>query len=204
MSVSQFVRHTLHPRFKHLCSPTSQSPMSNFFRYSESLGKSAENKWSQVWIFLLQNGCKSPWRKEFFLGSVWSVNSLRRLITALFHSKSCYTARALVLCILGEVVGVTNMWQVTGDIFFFFFLFGIGATNRRGREIQCLPYARFVNFIVISWPIDISFLWGSSWFRWRLNIQATMNTKWEVRCTCGTCPFYPPKLGNLAVGRCQS
>ena len=34
--------------FNGLFAPTSQSPMSNIFRYSESLGKSNGKKWSQI------------------------------------------------------------------------------------------------------------------------------------------------------------
>ena len=35
--------------FNSLLSPTSQSPMSHFFRFSESLGKSRGKMWSQIW-----------------------------------------------------------------------------------------------------------------------------------------------------------
>ena len=42
--------------FKRLFAPTSRSWMSQIFRDSESLGKSNENKWSQIWKLLLIKG----------------------------------------------------------------------------------------------------------------------------------------------------
>ena len=61
---------------------TFRSRMSKNFRYSESLGKSAGNKWSQIWTFLLGNGLKLPRKKKKFFADfalfcveelVWSV-----------------------------------------------------------------------------------------------------------------------------------
>ena len=52
--------------FNFLFVPTSQSRMSNIFRDLESLGKSNEKKWSQIWTFLFENCKKSPRKKKFF------------------------------------------------------------------------------------------------------------------------------------------
>ena len=48
--------------------PTSRSPMCKLFRFSESLGKCNEKKWSQIWKLLLTKGVKSPRQKtpKFF------------------------------------------------------------------------------------------------------------------------------------------
>ena len=43
------VSHSVYRSF----APTSQPPMSKLFRFSESLGKSNGNKWSQIWKLLL-------------------------------------------------------------------------------------------------------------------------------------------------------
>jgi hypothetical protein len=53
--------------FNGLFAPTSRSRMSNFFRDSESLGKSNGKKWSQIWTFLFENCLKSLQKKVFFL-----------------------------------------------------------------------------------------------------------------------------------------
>ena len=45
---------TLFTLFNGLFAPTSRSPMSKLYRYSESLAKSNGKKWSQVWNFLLK------------------------------------------------------------------------------------------------------------------------------------------------------
>ena len=52
--------------FKRLFSPTSRSPMSKLFRYTESLAKSNGKKWFQIYTFLLKNCVKLPRRKKFF------------------------------------------------------------------------------------------------------------------------------------------
>ena len=49
--------------FKHLFAPTFGSWMSKNFRDLESLGKSNEKKWSQMWTFWLKNVLKSRRRK---------------------------------------------------------------------------------------------------------------------------------------------
>ena len=46
--------------YKRLFAPASRSRMSKMVRDSESLGKSIGKKWSQIRIFLLKNGLKSP------------------------------------------------------------------------------------------------------------------------------------------------
>ena len=52
--------------FNGLFAPTSRSRMSNIFRDSESLGKSNEKKWSEIWTFLFKNCLKSPRKKKVF------------------------------------------------------------------------------------------------------------------------------------------
>ena len=68
LSVRLFVRlsvrlsvcvFTFEVPFKRLFAPTSQSRMSNYFRDSESLGKSNGKKWSQIGTFLFGSGLKS-------------------------------------------------------------------------------------------------------------------------------------------------
>ena len=55
--------------FNGLFAPISQSPMSNPFEFSESLGKINRKKWSQIWKLLLIKGVKLPRQKKkvFFL-----------------------------------------------------------------------------------------------------------------------------------------
>ena len=50
--------------FNGLFAPTYRSGMSNIFRDSESLGKSNEKKWSNIWTFLFGSGLKSPRKKK--------------------------------------------------------------------------------------------------------------------------------------------
>ena len=50
--------------FEAYFAPTAQSWMSKIFRDSESLGKSAGQKWSQNWTFLLGCGLKLPRKKK--------------------------------------------------------------------------------------------------------------------------------------------
>ena len=52
--------------FKRLFAPPSQSPMSDIFRDSESLGKSNGKKWSRIGTFLFENCQKLPRKKKFF------------------------------------------------------------------------------------------------------------------------------------------
>ena len=51
--------------FNGLFAPTSWSPMSKLFRYSESLAKSNGKNCSQMWTSLLKNGVKLPRQKKF-------------------------------------------------------------------------------------------------------------------------------------------
>ena len=50
--------------FTGLFAPTSRSPMSKLFRFSESLWKSNGKKWSQILKLLLTKGVKSPRKKK--------------------------------------------------------------------------------------------------------------------------------------------
>ena len=66
-SVRPSVRSSVHfwgILFKLLFAPTSQSWMSDNFRDSESLGKSIEKKWSQIWNFVIIKGVKL--QRNFF------------------------------------------------------------------------------------------------------------------------------------------
>ena len=76
LSISRNVRLSVCPSvcvftfevpFKCLFAPTSQSRMFNIFRDSESLEKSNEKKWSQIWTFLFESCLKLPRKKKFFL-----------------------------------------------------------------------------------------------------------------------------------------
>ena len=69
MSVCVFVcpSHFLTP-FNGLFAPTSRSPMSKLFRFSESLGKSNGKKWSQIWKLFSHKGCKIAAAKTVFYG----------------------------------------------------------------------------------------------------------------------------------------
>ena len=49
---------TFEVRFKFLFAPNSQSQMSKVIKDSESLGQSNEKKWSQIWNFFTNKGCK--------------------------------------------------------------------------------------------------------------------------------------------------
>ena len=53
--------------FNSLFAPTFQSPTSKLFRFSESLGKSNDKKWSQIWKLLLIKGVTLLRQKSFFL-----------------------------------------------------------------------------------------------------------------------------------------
>ena len=61
-----FCVFTFEVPFKRLFARTSQSRMSNIFRDSESLGKSNEKKWSQIWTFWFESCLKLPRKKSFF------------------------------------------------------------------------------------------------------------------------------------------
>ena len=59
--------------------PTSWSPMSKLFGFSESLGKSVGKKWSHIWRFLLIKGVKLPWQKKLF------TDFLKKLFVSFKH-----------------------------------------------------------------------------------------------------------------------
>ena len=61
-----FLFHLFTP-FKRILVPTSQSPLSKLFIFSESLGKSNGMKWSQIWKIFAHEGCEiaAP-KKDFF------------------------------------------------------------------------------------------------------------------------------------------
>ena len=71
--------------------PTSRSRMSEIFRDSESLGKSAGKKWSQNWTFLLGSGLKLPRKKKFFFVADFALFCVEELVL----SPSYYTRGAL-------------------------------------------------------------------------------------------------------------
>ena len=52
---------------KRLFAPTSQSPMSKLFIFTESFGKSNGKKWSQIWKLLLTKGVKLPNKNSLFI-----------------------------------------------------------------------------------------------------------------------------------------
>ena len=52
--------------FNGLFASTYRSQMSNIFRDSESLGKSNEKKWPQIWTFLFEYCQKLPRKKKVF------------------------------------------------------------------------------------------------------------------------------------------
>ena len=111
--------------FSGLFAPTFRSRMSNIFRDSESLGKSNGKKWSQIWTFFFENFQKSPRKKKVFF-CCWFCRpvSVRQLY---WDMRRLYWYDAG----FGGILGPPS--------------YGIGATIRIGREMLCLPYARFLN-----------------------------------------------------------
>ena len=67
---------TVEVPFNGLFAPTSCSRMSNIFRDSESLGKSNEKKWSNIWTFLFGSGLKSPRKKSFFVVADFALQNM--------------------------------------------------------------------------------------------------------------------------------
>ena len=63
--------------FNGLFAPTSRSPMSKLYRYSESLTKSNGKKWSQIWNFLLEIVYNCHGKKKFFMDFFLLICSLR-------------------------------------------------------------------------------------------------------------------------------
>ena len=77
--------HFLTP-FNNLFATISQSPMSKLFRYSESLGKSNEKKWSQILTFLLKWSKIAAAKKAFKHIFSSFVNSIYWLFAATSQS----------------------------------------------------------------------------------------------------------------------
>ena len=65
--------------FNGLFAPTSKSPMSNLFRYSESVGKSNGKKWSHIWKLLLIKGVKSPRENLALLANLFGIGATIRI-----------------------------------------------------------------------------------------------------------------------------
>ena len=59
-----------------LFAPTSWSPISKLFKFSESLGKSNGEKWSQLWKYFLIKGKKLLGQKKFFYWFFFLIYSL--------------------------------------------------------------------------------------------------------------------------------
>ena len=59
-----------------LFAPTSRSRMCNIFRYSESLGKSNERKWSNIWTFLFGSDLKLPHKKKKFFFADFALQNM--------------------------------------------------------------------------------------------------------------------------------
>ena len=68
--------------FELFFAPTPQSPISKLFRFSKSLGKSNEKRWSQIWILLLIKGVKLQRNKR------------------LIFNKFCLTIRIVLVSVL--------------------------------------------------------------------------------------------------------
>ena len=127
--------------FEAYFSPFSRSQLSKNFRDLESLGKSAEKKWSQNWTFLLGCGLKLPRKKKFvfcwFCHTKHGGNHASRWITDLW-SKSISLFRFSILDYFFPFLILLGFLCILGPPYC-----GIGATIRIGREIRCLPYAGF-------------------------------------------------------------
>ena len=65
----QIFFHSITP-FKRFFAPTSQSPMSKLLKFSKSLGKNYDQKWSKIWKLLLVKIVKITPKKLFFL---WQI-----------------------------------------------------------------------------------------------------------------------------------
>ena len=89
----------LFTQFKHIFGPISWNPMSKLFWNSESLGKTNEKKWSQIFILLLMKSVKSPRKKKLifnkfsltsriFLGIVATILPKAPYIEVCYHNLS--------------------------------------------------------------------------------------------------------------------
>ena len=116
--------------FKHLSAPTSPSPMSKLFRFSESLGKNNGMKWSKIWKLLLIKGVKSPRKKKMFFSSAnfallsgifwywcyyphWSRDSLFPVCDIFFHLTCLPIFKRAVLRI-----SVVIWWGIAAKVYF--------------------------------------------------------------------------------------
>ena len=85
LSVCPSVRvFTFEVPFKSLFALTSWSWMSNIFRVLESLGKSNEEKWSQIKTFLFEKCLKLPRKKSFFSFSDFALHGGNHAISRSF------------------------------------------------------------------------------------------------------------------------
>ena len=122
--------------FEAYFAPTSRSRMTNIFKDSESLGKSAGKKWSQNWTFLLGSGLKPPRKKKFFFWWLCGPVSVRRLYNDMrrlyWDMRRLYWYDAVILRLVLDDFSRLLILQNF-----------IGPTIRIGREIRWLPYAGF-------------------------------------------------------------
>ena len=64
--------------FNGLFAPTSWSPRSKLFRFSESLGKSNGKKWSQILKLLIIKGVKLPHKKNCYWANFALANGFKK------------------------------------------------------------------------------------------------------------------------------
>ena len=148
--------------FNILFTPTSRSRMSNIFRDSESLGKSNEKKWSQIWTILFENCLKSPRKKKVFFftffvlfrflvffNGVFAPISWNRMSSIFRDSESLKKSNGKKWSNIWTFLFGKCLKSPRKKKFFFCWVclglpsYGIGATIRIGREMLCLPYAGF-------------------------------------------------------------
>ena len=79
---------------EHCFAATSRSPMSKLFRFFESLRKTNENKWSQIWILLLTKGVKLS-RKKSLIFDKFCLTSRILLVSVLLSAlvERCFVSR---------------------------------------------------------------------------------------------------------------
>ena len=75
--------------FKCLFALTSWNWMSKISRDSESLGKSNEKRWSQIWKFLLIKGVKSPRQKKVCFGASFALLNRIFLVSVFLTPFNC-------------------------------------------------------------------------------------------------------------------
>ena len=139
---------TFEVQFKCLFAPTSWSWMSKKFRYQESLGKSNEKKWSQIWTFLLGSGQRK--KKLVFCADFAIQNMVETTLPDGLETSGQRVYRYFGISLdIFEFLPFGWSFLFFKKIVFFAILgppyCGIGATIRIGREILCLQYAGFFN-----------------------------------------------------------